>query len=204
MIAPPKPPPEDDLEALIKEARERQLRRRLLGAAGVAIVAALGLGIYALTLGRGASAGGIRAGRAAALSVCRSHQLAATTFLQAATMSGAGPITITNVSDTGCLLPSGIPSVRITCRGSTLAVQERAMKGLQGQPVHLLRPGAEAAVPLVWSNWCGRPQRMVRRVFYARFPDGLTVRAPERLAGHPNCGGRSDPSVLSVGRPFRS
>jgi hypothetical protein len=205
MIAPPKPPAHDDLEALIKEARERQLRRRLLRTAGIAIVAALGLAIYALTLDRGASPGGTRSRRAAAVSFCRSHQLAATTYFQAATMSGAGPITITNVSGAGCLLPSGIPSVRITWRGSTLAVRERAMKGRQGQPVHLLRPGAKAAVPLVWSNWCGRSQGMVRRVlFYARFPNGLTVRAPEGLAGHPDCGSRSDPSILSVGQPFRS
>ena len=43
MTAPPKPPPHDELEALIKEARARQLRRRLLGAAGIAVAAATGL-----------------------------------------------------------------------------------------------------------------------------------------------------------------
>ncbi len=53
MIAPPKPPAPDELEALIKEARERQLRRRLLAAAGVAVAAALGLGIYAFLVGGG-------------------------------------------------------------------------------------------------------------------------------------------------------
>jgi hypothetical protein len=47
MIAPPKPPSHDELEALIKEARARQLRRRLFGAAGVAIAAAIGLSAYA-------------------------------------------------------------------------------------------------------------------------------------------------------------
>ena len=51
MIAPPKPPAHDELELLIKEARERQLRRRLLGAAAVAIAAAIGLGAYALAAG---------------------------------------------------------------------------------------------------------------------------------------------------------
>ena len=51
MIAPPKPPAHDELEALIKEARQRQLRRRLLGAAGVAVAAAIALGIYAFTIG---------------------------------------------------------------------------------------------------------------------------------------------------------
>jgi hypothetical protein len=51
MIAPPRPPSHDELEALIKEARARQLRRRLLGVAGVAIAAALGLSIYAFVTG---------------------------------------------------------------------------------------------------------------------------------------------------------
>jgi hypothetical protein len=62
MIAPPRPPSHDELEALIKEARERQLRRRLLGAAGVAVAAAIGLGAYALAAGptqrTGANSGG--------------------------------------------------------------------------------------------------------------------------------------------------
>jgi hypothetical protein len=52
MVAPPKPPSHDELEALIKEARARQLRRRLLGAAGVAIAAALALSAYAVASGR--------------------------------------------------------------------------------------------------------------------------------------------------------
>ena len=47
MLAPPKPS-HDDAELLIKEARERQQRRRLLGAAGVAIAAGLTLGIHAV------------------------------------------------------------------------------------------------------------------------------------------------------------
>ena len=53
MIAPPRPPSHDELEALIKEARERQLRRRLLGAAGIAIAAAIGLSVFGLTAGTG-------------------------------------------------------------------------------------------------------------------------------------------------------
>jgi len=51
MLAPPRPPSHDELEALIKEARARQLRRRLLGAAGVAVAAVLALSIYALAAG---------------------------------------------------------------------------------------------------------------------------------------------------------
>ncbi len=51
MIAPPSPPLHEDLELLIKEARDRQLRRRLIGAAGIAIAAAVSLGIYVAARG---------------------------------------------------------------------------------------------------------------------------------------------------------
>jgi hypothetical protein len=51
MLAPPLPPSPDEREALIREARARQLRRRLLGAAGVAVAAAFGLSAYAITIG---------------------------------------------------------------------------------------------------------------------------------------------------------
>jgi hypothetical protein len=47
MIAPPKPPSQDELEALIREARERQLRRRLFATAAVAIAAGVGLAVWA-------------------------------------------------------------------------------------------------------------------------------------------------------------
>src|SRR5437763_177586 len=51
MIAPPRSPSPVEIEALIKEARERQLRRRLVAAAGIAVAAALGLGVYAVAIG---------------------------------------------------------------------------------------------------------------------------------------------------------
>jgi len=51
MIAPPRPPSPDDVEALIREAHARQARRRLLGAAGIAITVAIGLSAYALFIG---------------------------------------------------------------------------------------------------------------------------------------------------------
>ena len=75
MIAPPRRQSHDELEALIKEARARQLRRRLLGATGVAIAAALGLSMYAVMTG--GSVNGVtqaNAGRASA-PFCRSAQL---------------------------------------------------------------------------------------------------------------------------------
>src|SRR2546423_6429846 len=100
MIAPPKPAPHDELEALIKEARERQLRRRLLGAAGVAIAAALGLSVYAFI--GGASPSDLsqppaEGGRASA-PLCRSSQLSGSAFFQGATQTMLGGVSITNTS----------------------------------------------------------------------------------------------------------
>src|SRR4051812_44353023 len=51
--SPPRPPAQDDPEALIPEARERQRRRRLLALATVAVAVALGLGIYGAATGGG-------------------------------------------------------------------------------------------------------------------------------------------------------
>ena len=47
-IAPPRPPPQEDLEALIKEARRRARRRRLIYAAVAALLLATGGGVYAI------------------------------------------------------------------------------------------------------------------------------------------------------------
>jgi hypothetical protein len=46
--SPPRPPSHEELDALIREARQRQLRRRLLSAAAIATTAAASLGIYAV------------------------------------------------------------------------------------------------------------------------------------------------------------
>lgn len=54
-VAPPKPPRVDELEALIKEARARQLRRRLAATAAVAIAAATALVGYSIVRGSGSS-----------------------------------------------------------------------------------------------------------------------------------------------------
>jgi hypothetical protein len=117
MIAPPRPPAHDELEALIKEARERQLRRRLLGAAAIAIASALGLSLYALlTSGTVDSVTPANAGRATG-PLCRASQLSATAGWQGATQSMLGGAAITNTSNVACSLPSGRPAVRIRWQG---------------------------------------------------------------------------------------
>jgi photosystem II stability/assembly factor-like uncharacterized protein len=60
VIAPPPSPRHDELEALIREARARQRRRRLIGAGAVAVLAAAGLSVWAALPGGGKGAAGPR------------------------------------------------------------------------------------------------------------------------------------------------
>jgi photosystem II stability/assembly factor-like uncharacterized protein len=60
VVAPPEPPRPDELEALIREARARQRRRRLIAAATIAVAGAVSLSAWAAIpgLGDGGSASG--------------------------------------------------------------------------------------------------------------------------------------------------
>src|SRR6476661_259562 len=160
MLAPPKPPANEKLELLIKEARERQLRRRLLGAVGIAIAAAIGLSTYALTLG--GNAGDVAqehsGGPLVAASLCRASQLSTSAFFGAATGSDLGGATITNTSGTACTLPNGRPVVLIRWRGRELpARQELPPKSWGDRAVHVLAPNGRAIVRMQWFEWCGAP-----------------------------------------------
>lgn len=184
MIAPPRPPSHDELEALIKEARARQLRRRLLAAVGVAIAAGLGLSIYAVATGRNvtgvprASAGG------ATGPLCRAPQLSVSAGLQGATQSLAGGAIVTNSGSSSCSLPRLRPSVRIGLGGQTLAIKERPFPyRISGQPVHVLMPGEQATILMQWWNWCGKTGSATMTV---RLGHGLDLRAPQRI-GEPTC-----------------
>jgi hypothetical protein len=110
------PPPQDELELLIREARARQRRRRLLAAAGVAIVAAGALAVSSALGGGGGSAqqrgDGSRVA-VASLARCRSDQLR----LIAPRIPGAAagtmyePLTLVNTSASGCAV-GGWPALR--------------------------------------------------------------------------------------------
>jgi len=208
MIAPPKPPAHDELEALIKEARQRQLRRRLLGAAGVAIAAALGLGVYGLVTGgrpdrlAQQSANG---GHASA-SLCRAAQLSASAGWQGATQSMLGGAGITNASGTVCSLPAGRPAVRITWQGRLLSVRQRGPSPAfpPGKALRVLEPGATATIYLQWWNYCGPAVDLkVPPVVYLRFGNRLVVRAPgsEHNWGVPYCNAPRAASTLFVSGP---
>src|SRR5262249_22750368 len=167
MIAPPGPPSHDEHEALIKEARARQLRRRLLGAAGVAIAAAIGLGIYALAIGNRAQSGNPPGLPRGAPPRCGSSQLAAVGGLNGATGTMRGQVTLKNVSGIGCALPRGRPRVIILWRGRVLPARETSLSGSGASRVRVLAPNATAAITIDWSNWCGKPSEgtVIRPIF---------------------------------------
>jgi hypothetical protein len=202
VIAPPRPPT-DELEALIKEARERQLRRRLLAAAGVAIAAALGLSVYAFATGRSVNqVAPANAGRPTG-ALCRASQLSATAGWQGATQSMAGGTTLTNTSNVVCSLPAGPPILRIRWQGRTLALRERRFAPPPGKPVRILEPGAEATIFLQWWNYCGTAVTLkVPPTVFLRLRDGLAVSAlAAQQWGVPICNAPGAPSTIYVSGP---
>jgi hypothetical protein len=195
MLAPPRPPSHDELEALIKEARERQLRRRLLGAAAVAISAAVGLGFYAIAGGRDQGTTTHRSPRLAA-AVCRSSQLSAFSGLNGAAGSILGPVTITRAGRATCSLPNRRPVVRITTAEGSKPVQQVRL----ALPVDLaprLARGAIAEIFVQWSNWCGKtPTAMT-----LDFGHSLEVTTPLRDT-QPPCRAPVVPSAIGASRPL--
>ena len=122
MIAPPRPPSHDELEALIKEARERQLRRRLLGAAGVAVAAAIGLGIYALTIGDSNRSTGAAPSGPGGVPLCRSSQISVSIpgLTGVIEQGRTGLFVMTNKSGSACSLPLRPPTASVTRHGVRL------------------------------------------------------------------------------------
>jgi hypothetical protein len=198
MLAPPRPPSHDELEALIKEARARQLRRRYLGAAAIATVAAIGLGAYALTY-TGSQRATTGSSPGAAVPVCRSSQLSASIGFGAATGSLLGGASITNTGGTRCALPRGRPALVITHRGQRLKVVEQIPPHpFPGRPSRLLEAGGKAIVWMQWFNWCGKPFVPVRFTFLFR---GTEVSTNEQ--GLPRCDSSQAPSSAYVSLPLR-
>jgi hypothetical protein len=199
VVAPPDHRP-DELEALIKEARARHRRRRLLAAAAFGVAAAIGLTAYALTAGNAGRTSGA-SGSPSGAPLCRSSQLSV------AALWDGGPFgnlfnffTITNRGGGACSLPLGRPTVLLTRHGSQLDVEERAFP-YPGKPVHTLAPGGRAIVHLDWENWCGARSRLARTTVTVRFAGGLRVSA--NLLGQPPCLGPPGPSVIRVGPPLK-
>jgi hypothetical protein len=185
MIAPPRPP-HDDPELLIKEARARRRRRHLLTAAGVAIAAALALGIYAITGGadnRSATGGSPQR----SVPACRASQLATTAEGGPGEdpLQDAAAIQLADTGSQACVLPSGIPEVTFALRGKTLRTRERTMQppytelGIRAS--HVLTPARKVMYILHW-RYCWRPGLETRgeaATVTLRFGNGLRFALPE-------------------------
>ena len=183
-LTPPKPPAQDDLEALIKEARARQLRRRLLGAATIAIAAGLGLGIYALTT-NGVQRRTTGASTRTLPQLCRSSQLSTSAEFQAAGGTTFLPVVLRNTGSRACALPTGRPAVQILFRTKHLPIKRVVWAAPRdfGYPAgHTLSAGGAARVELSWRDWCPHPAAApttgnVRILLH--FRDGLQIAALE-------------------------
>lgn len=203
MIAPPRPPSQDEPEALIKEARARQLRRRILGAAGVAIAAGLALGIYALAGGFGHASPAGSGQRPAAAPPCRSSQL--TALMQwPYGETPDGWVLLTNTSRSSCSLPAGVPRAWITWGGKRLATHEVLRLGLhpsQWTPLRtapVLRQGQQAFVTFAWLNWCNNPYRRLQ-TGHLRFGKAVVSFDVGAHPAYQTCG---SPSIVQVSRPL--
>jgi Protein of unknown function (DUF4232) len=202
MIAPPRPPSHDDLEALIKEARERQLRRRLLGAAVVAIASAIALSVYAVTIGSGQPATSAGHKKPARVPFCRAGQLSASAGFQGATQTMLGGVSIRNTGDAACSLPQGRPLVTISWRGKPVPTKERPMRtGPPWPQAHIVAPGKSASVFFQWWS-CGGPgpKEAVQPTFLLRFGHGLAVTAHSGVVTPAFCSGLGAPRSLDVSR----
>lgn len=201
MLAPPRPP-QDDPELLIKEARDRQVRRRLIGAAGLAIAAALGLAVYAITIGNGSFATNTPPRRPVGIPFCRSDQISGSAGFQGATQTMLGGVRIENTSNALCSLPQRRPAVTISWRGKPVPTNERSMAtGPPWPRARILAPGKTANVFFQWWSCGGSgPKEAVRPTFRLRFGHGLTVTARSGDVTPPFCSGLGAARPLDVSR----
>jgi hypothetical protein len=123
-VAPPKPPAQNEPDALIPEARARQWKRRMLASGLVALAAAVALSLYAIASG-GSDAKHGRTGGSQTVGVfrrCRSDQLrlAGPLFNGAGTGHSIENFTFTNVSGRSCVL-RGWPTVAAVVQGKAVS-----------------------------------------------------------------------------------
>ena len=202
VLAPPKPHSHDDLEALVKEARQRQLRRRLFAAAGIAIAAGIALGISALgdSFNQKDSVG---SSRPSAPPLCRSSQLSSGYGGFIGASGDVGALVIRNVGSVSCSL-LGTPRIVLYSGGMRLLVRQLPANGSvpnsRGPIVHVLAPRKSAYVSFVWSNWCGSSNPMARATFRYFFGGGLVL---SQSWGEPGCTARRAPSTLRAAGPLR-
>jgi hypothetical protein len=184
-----------EADPLIAEAKQRARRRRLLAAA--ALLAASGVTGGVLAFSAGGSSGGVvpwlptrphlGPSHPALAPPCTASQLGASLFLQGATMSLAGPISLVNRSARPCSL-LGHP--RLSFANATSKWQETQLSQGGTAPfdplapprrsLRALAPGEHVSVMLWWSNWCGTGAK----------PGGSITRPPSAIVLTPPGGGQ--------------
>jgi Protein of unknown function (DUF4232) len=114
------PPPQDELELLIREARARQWRRRMVVGTVVAVLAGSGLAIYSATHGTVRNASHEkRTVRPVAAASCRADQLRITFVRKGAVMGEEGGLLrFTNIGSRTCSISGWPMVVAVTGAGS--------------------------------------------------------------------------------------
>ncbi len=189
--SPPRPPSQDELDALIREARVRQLRRRLLGAAVIAIIAAASLGIYAVLSGGSSrrTAGASDSGLAAP---CPLSALPLSLQPQGTATQAVFFLTIRNPQHLTCSI--NVPAVlEITENGHRAPISDNPLR----TRLHATLRGARSTIwppsGAWWANWCGSRQGF-----------SLTARVGShsvstRIGILPQCFGTGNHSKLRLG-----
>jgi Domain of unknown function (DUF4232) len=123
IVPPPAPPRPDELEALIREARARQRRRRLVGVVAVGAVAGIGLSVWAAVPGGTGTKQPehTRSARPPAIAPCSPARLRISLARRFAGLGHVnGDLRFTNLGATRCRL-SGWPSVAaVEANGKTI------------------------------------------------------------------------------------
>lgn len=189
--SPPRPPSQNEPDALIREARARQLRRRLLSAAAIAIVAAASLGIYAVFSGRssrptgGASDSGLAA-------PCPLSALPLSLQAQGTATQAVFFLTIRNPQRLTCSV--NVPAVlEISENGQRAPISDNPLRARLHATLRGERSMLWPASGAWWANWCGS-----RKGF------SLTVRVGShsvstRIGILPQCFGTGNHSKLRLG-----
>lgn len=196
--------PSLDAEALIREARARQRRRRrwITAAVTVALLGA-GLGVGLGTQGGSPSRSPSRHPTAVAPAPCQATQLSATGARQGGGLgSAAGTIVFTDTSTSPCTL-QGVPSLQLLdATGRILATPSGGQPSISAAR---LSPGSSHTASLIvyWFNWCGSaPGPLTMRITLSS--GGGTILAPFNgpPAYVPLCTQPGQPSTLQVVNAF--
>lgn len=187
MIAPPKPPSHDELEALIKEARARQLRRRLLGATGVAVAAAIGLSLYAFFLGAPGQTATAVHGRPLAAAPCGTAagwKLGLSGTWSEPTGQHTAPVVLKRLGSTRCTL-DGYPTIALVdAHGRVLPFRysHRGDLVVAARPPHVVHVGGSGSAFFLLNKYrCDLRDTGIARWLRVSLPGvhgGLVLRLP--------------------------